>query len=183
MKTMKNVLMILLGAALVLSLAGVGGAAEEQEITWTGTQSGELKVTYTIGESCSFTIPTEVSPGKDEFKDAAFSVDSAILGSDSMLVVKITSNNGWKMKLDENNVIPYTMKYNGVDVTVDGDNPVTICEITKSIITENDVLSPSLSFKINDVDLPTVAGEYTDTLTFTVTPTSTSGNPPADQEN
>ena len=174
MKTMKNVLMILLGAALVLSLAGVGGAAETTTITQgSASQESDLTVTYTIGESYLVTVPVDITLNDETSAD--FTVNSATLGATSKFVVNITSDNGWNMTFNENK-IPYTMSYKiGEEdpVPVSKEGEVTIYETTKSV-SSTSPYSMSLLFEIDDPDnLPTVAGDYTDTLTFIVEHTPT----------
>lgn len=187
MKTMKNVLMILLGAALVLSLAGVGAVAADTTTNTNGTWNegnGEITVSYTIGESYSVTIPADVViPELGTPYTGDFTVNSATMGSNSNLEVTVTSTYGWQMKRatdDNENVIPYTMSYkdtNGADASVtvdDDDNSVTIYSSGDSV-TEEEAITNTLSFTVSaDTTLPTMAGTYTDTLTFTVTHTPTS---------
>lgn len=169
--------MILLGAALVLSLAGVGAVSAAGEITKNSEQSSDFTVTYSIGESYTITVPTDVTLGITQDNKTTFSVDSATLGTGSYLVVKITSANEWQMKLDEDNVIPYTMKCNTVAVELNEDGSVTIYETDESVIEPD---SMDLSFEITEPgNLPTKAGKYTDKLTFTVIHTPAPTNPPA----
>ena len=166
MKTMKNVLMILLGAALVLSLAGVGGAAEP--ITETSdSKSGQFLVTYTIGESYEVTVPVDVDlKGQGQNTNQEVIVNATVTPG-KVLNISVMSANGWEMRIAETNAgsgIEYTMSYGDDSVTFGGRNPVEIYSTPDSVT--KDIARISFSTTDSVENLP--AGIYTDTLTFTV---------------
>ena len=97
---MKKALMILLGVALVFSMAGIGTAVDISLKPDPGAPSDpvlseKIPVYYEVSESYEVTIPSEMEIGK---KHNVGLVSAAVIDQGKFLNVYVNSTNGWYLK-------------------------------------------------------------------------------------
>ena len=155
-------------AALVL--AAVMAAAMAFTAFAENPTSGSTEVKYSPdAESYTITIPATCS-----ITAADTDVDLEIKGNDVKVLLgrslffKVASGNGWKMK-NGASAIEYTAKLGATVLT----NDATVLEIkgvgTKTAAAEADSKATlKVQSTTAQINAATVAGEHTDTLTFTV---------------
>lgn len=128
------------------------------------TTSGTMDVTYGVESGYTVTIPGDLALTDATAKTANVSASNVMIEAGEILKVTISStnyaNNNWNLVAEgaAANKLPYTIKADGVSVANGG----TILSVADGIGSDESVLSFQL------VDLPTRAGQYKDTLTFTV---------------
>ena len=172
---MKKVLMILLGLALVFSMAGV--AAADQTLT-SGGSSGTTEVYYDVSESYTVTIPDKI------LVNSVLSIGcgAAIIDADSYVNIYMNSTNGYSLHLDDGNGGHAMVNGNHVSLNY------TIAlltglgsELGNPLFTHEQGTASYLIYTVksgkihsdNDlhiklVDVAETAGYYSDHLTFTV---------------
>ncbi len=188
MKKMKNVLMLLLGIALIFSFAGAGAAG-----TVSGTdgdlatsQTGEVSVTYTQTGSYEVTLPENIVLSSTGGVPAQVAVNSATVGENRWLLVSVDSKNGWKVKDEDNNELQYKMSYYSgffsSDMYYTGDSSSSNGEIINLLcigdvengggqtVASRFVTEENSKLYFELVDAPNF-GTYEDTLTFTISVT------------
>lgn len=97
---MKKALMILLGVALVFSMAGIGTAADVSLKPSSGSPtapvaSNPIPVYYEVSESYEVTIPSDMEIGT---KYNVGLVSAAVIDQGNFLNVYVNSTNGWYLK-------------------------------------------------------------------------------------
>lgn len=97
---MKKALMILLGVALVFSMAGIGTAADVSLKPSPGSptnpvSSTPIPVYYEVSESYEVTIPSDMEIGT---KYNVGLVSAAVIDQGNFLNVYVNSTNGWYLK-------------------------------------------------------------------------------------
>lgn len=153
---MKKLLSVILAIAIMmtLSISAFATKAFDQD-----TDSDTTDVTLNITTAYTISIPATV-----EFAAGALSVQKAITATDVLLknnfqiTVAIDSENDFNLKTTENATLPYTVKTSNEEeaqAVADG--------ATVATFTDDD--TQALYFATS---LPDVAGEYSDTVTFTV---------------
>lgn len=177
---MKKVLLILLGVALILSMAGVVGA----ETLNAEVSSALIDVTYEVSDSYVVNIPDSITVGQK------YNVDlegPAIIDSDMFLNVYINSTNNWKLieEVSGNDPgnpasLPYSLSakvliysdlvqgYGSTQtilIQTDNGNPYKQTLIFTSKAGRDPVAS-DLTFNL--IGTAVHAGIYKDTVTFTV---------------
>lgn len=181
MKTMKNVLMILLGAALVLSLAGVGAvaAADGEDVLNVDKKTGALYVTYTVTGGYSVTIPTNVGITGDS-ASSTIKVDATLTEKET-LTVTAKSQNEWQMRLvtavdgsgnptsyDSNYYVAYHLEGEGVELLQDTKEYRIVTLNAAAAATFNPL---TLTIVKDDATKAIAAGNYKDMITFTLSVT------------
>lgn len=188
---MKNVFMLLLGAMLVLSMAGVVSAetnpVEITNKTYTeGTKSADVKVTLALSQSFEVTIPADIVM-TDAHETGTYSgydwVNATVhlLNPNTALLVNITSTNVdghdgsgeeyWNLIGSDSNKLQYIIASTG--------SPGTHASLTDSSnwISENEQLiylsghgvqNRCLHFCLASQLSSANVGTYEDTLTFNV---------------
>lgn len=158
--------MSVLLSALVLAIASLSpmaSFAENEPADATAPQTIELCKEY--DSSYRITIPAEPI-GLTE--NANFEVSAtALLGYGKELNVSVESKHNWQLqdKVTSNkHKISYKMKYDDTDIE---DKKATILTVPSGKQTN------SVNLTVYDIAEPTYAGKYSDTLTFTATPTET----------
>lgn len=111
---MKNVLMILLSAALVLSFAGAVSATNTFETTASSYDGQNIEVTYDSSESLIVTYPSEIVLGGVNTPVNAGNLtvqySTSAHGKSASFKVTIESTNTWNV-VSGNYKIPYTLKF------------------------------------------------------------------------
>lgn len=160
---MKKCIAIIMIAAIALGMSMISLTVEGEEITQDSQQSGETKINYNIGVSYTVTIPASVT-----FTDTEKSVERGLLAKDvfinegSSLKVNISSQNDFQMKNSDAYIDYYIMMNNA---TVLEENNSTLL-----IVNAGEGSAWAILEFITKLDKKNAyyAGNYTDTLTFTV---------------
>lgn len=162
---MKKTACVLLAIVLTVLLGAGAVAAEGAQIDQDSPeQSGSLNVEYDMGVAYTVTIPASVT-----FTDGEKTAERGLQASDVMLPegqalrVSVTSRNGFQMR-NGDDYIDYTMKVNqGTPLEEDTRNVLTVRAGETSGWAVLDFAT--------DLDRTHAqrAGQYSDTLTFTVT--------------
>lgn len=186
MKKMKNLLMLLLGIALIFSFAGAGAAG-----TVSGTngdlatsKTSDVSVTYTQTGSYEVTLPENIVLSSTEGVHAQVGVNSATVGDDRYLLVSVASKNSWKVKDEDNNELQYKMSYysgdNKGDEYYTGDslssngeaiNLLCIGDVSGGLVAASDFETEKYSKLYFELVGTPNFGTYEDTLTFTISVT------------
>lgn len=156
---MKKFLASILALAMCCAMA-VPAFAEDTTINQDSTdKSGSTAVSYTVDEMYTVTIPEKVTLGNSVTVKAedvrvtnGYAVNVALTGTDG-------SNNAFELESDEGAVITYTVQ--------NGNNAVNLND---TVLTVNPASSASGEATLSFVAPTSVtyAGEYTGTVTFTV---------------
>lgn len=190
---MKKLLMILLGAMLVLSMAGSAVAAEGDPHTVRTSDSVETTVTLGLSELFEVTLPSLIELDYDEAHDsfvgkATFSIDIIRLASGNELKISVDSldkdGNGFYMKsADQSSTIHYKIGWGlaGQHVPNDGQSGnsyATVISPGNTFIstaedrglTQNEELYIHAKVDIEDTEgISVTDATYTGILTFEVT--------------
>lgn len=189
---MKNVFMLLLGAMLVLSMAGGVSAAtanpQPTNITQADFTPGQPDptrttiVTLNLGQSFEVELPASFSltdeTGDDVYTGLAF-VNATVnrLESGRTLTVTVSSTDPsnqdkvWNLKNDAGDKLEYVIGLGDAGNSVNLDEPNNLLTSGATIIPNLGVggtASKALHFKLTSSVNEAKTGEYTDTLTFTV---------------
>lgn len=161
---MKKLLTLLLTAALATAAATTAFADDTTISAGTDgkpspTAAPQMNVTYTVQPSYTVTIPASVTLGQK----ATVSASNVKIGKNQHLNVKLTgtsgANNAFTVKAGDE-VLTYKVKKGNADIAVGG-------EVLKvNTDTPANDLSAELSFVAPSS--ATYAGDYTGTVTFTV---------------
>ena len=182
---MKKVLMLLLGAMLVLSMAGISAGADNSVIEYDSeSKSGTATVTLSLHSIYKVTLPGDIPllyNDKDAFVGkSAFNVEILRLGTDEVLNITVTGKNtdtvGNKWRLHDSktqNYIAYSLGVGTSEVHI-GEQGNTDLTPTSNLLVPNTKISVKDKYLHALVPYSSVAGlqlsneEYVDTLTFTV---------------
>lgn len=146
---MNKLLSLALILVMVLTMSTTAFAAEI-----TGN-SGSVDITYEVPNSYIVTIPDSMTIGTD----ANVSVSDVIITAGHLLTVSVSSqqyNDGWKL-INGVDTVGYTLKIDGADIA----NNATVLTV-KNGGNVSETLATALS------GTPIYSGNYTDTLTFSV---------------
>ena len=147
---MKKAFAILLTFALLMSLSVVAFAAN--------TTGGDADITTSIDPTYTVTIPanTTVAFNATETAFGAIEVTASQIHPDKCIKVELTSDGELNNAIDATKVIPYAIKdADGADFT------------SATYLTEGDKTELSIHITADDWNAA-YAGEYSDTVTFTV---------------
>ena len=151
---MKKLLALLLTAALATAAATTAFAD-----TIVNPANGQMKVTYTVNPSYTVTIPASVKLGEI----ATVSASGVKINKNQNLIVRLTGTSG------NNNA--FTVNANGAELTYTVEKDNADIAINSEVLKVNtDTSADKLSAKLSFVAPKSVtyAGDYTGTVTFTV---------------
>lgn len=162
---MKKLLTFVLAVGMALSLSVTAFAAGTSINQGSTNQTGNTNVTFNVDPSYTVTIPATVNLARDA-DTGNYKQDATITATDVRLeegkTVKVTLAGGFKLTTGANGatyMLPYT-------VTV-GDN-VTAITTGDTVATFNTSIAEQTSVLHFVATNPTYAGDYRDTLTFTI---------------
>lgn len=179
---MKKLLSLVLAMALALSLSVTAFAADTTiEPDTNGDpkpSTADTSVEFNVAPTYTITIPTGVELSKKEvdgtvtYEQNANITASAgvrLLNGQSIQVTLSVGTDGFVLTSKEGAILNYT-------VTVNGSNePINSDDIVATFSTSADEQKSALHFAAND---PTYAGDYSDTVVFTIAIVNrTSANP------
>ena len=147
---MKKVFAVILTVALLMSLSVTAFAAN--------TTGGDADITTSIDPTYTVTIPADVNVqfNATETDFGAIEVAASQIHPDKCIKVALTTDNELNNAIDNTKVIPYAIKdADGADFT------------SATYLTEGDKTELSIHITANDWNAA-YAGEYSDTVTFTV---------------
>ena len=147
---MKKVLAILLAVALMASLAVPAFAAN--------TTGGDADITTSVAPTYTVTIPADVNVAFNATETAfgAIEVTASQIHPDKCIKVALTTDGKLENSIDPTKVIPYVIK----------DSEGTAFTAA-AYLTEGDKTELSIHITADDWNAA-YAGEYSDTVTFTV---------------
>ena len=163
---MKKMITLILAMTMALSVSATAFAADTTINQDTAEpKNGSTKVTYTVAPSYTVTIPATVTLDGSAVEVKAEGVK---VNKNSQVVVKLTgtsySGNAFKVTTTEGAELAYTVKKGDTLVNIDD----TVLSVNPDSATDGNGASgsTSLSFSLNDTIQ--YAGNYTGTVTFTV---------------
>ncbi|MCH5250073.1 MAG: hypothetical protein J1E98_09070 [Lachnospiraceae bacterium] len=159
---MKKLLAVILFALITINMSIISLAAED--ITQDSQeQSGETNVNYNIGLTYTVTIPASVTfTDSEKLVERGLQASNVFINEGTSLNVKISSRNDFKMKCGDG-YIDYSILYNSNEAT-EGNN-YTILTVGNGDTAGWVILRFTTEL---DKKHAKYAGNYTDTLTFTV---------------
>ena len=158
---------LFLVSAIVLGLGAMAPVfASETQITGDGsaTKTGSMEITYGVASGYTVTIPADVDFTTGKTATRTIEASDVMIGYGKVLEVKVQGENyneGWFLadKEASTNTLAYTLKSgDGTAITNNG--------VVLAVDAGNAGGSNELSFEL--IGIPIKAGEYADTLTFTV---------------
>lgn len=156
---MKKLLTLLLTAALATAAATTVFADDTQIKPNTTPPTGQTTVTYTVAPTYTVTIPAKVTLGQT----ATVSASGVKINKTQNLIVRLTGTSG------NNNA--FTVNANGAELTYTVEKDNADIAINSEVLKVNtDTSTDKLSAKLSFVAPKSVtyAGDYTGTVTFTV---------------
>ncbi len=160
---MKKILSMMLLMCFILPGPMILRTAGETITQASGGNSGSLTVDYNAGVTYTVTIPASVTFSDTEKEvERALQVNNVVLNAGSKLNINLTSLNHFKMMCGEG-YIEYSLKVNHNE-TPEGNN-YTVLTVPAGENTGWAILNFSTDLQKEHV---LYAGNYTDTLTFTV---------------
>ena len=148
---MKKLFAVILAAALVMSLSITAFEAN--------TTGGDADITASIASTYTVTIPADVNVAFNATETAfgAIKVEAAQIHPDKCIKVALASDGKLENSIDATKVIPYAIKDSeGAAFT------------SATYLTEGDKTELSIHITADDWNAA-YAGEYSDTVTFTIT--------------
>lgn len=172
---MKKAISIILGLAILFAL---GVPALAADITNSQTEQG-IDISYSVSSSYSVTIPEEFVITTEYSEAKNVGVTSGAIEGNETLTISVTSANpdntegrvnGFRLK-DQNtavadNYLPYIVVQGA---TAAGGTPVLSGTNILSVTATEMKNKPSTNLFAKLEEAGTIAGEYKDTITFTVT--------------
>ena len=148
---MKKLFAVILAAALVMSLSITAFAAN--------TTNGEADITTSIAPTYTVTIPADVNVQFNATETAfgAIEVTASQIHPDKCIKVALTTDNELNNAIDNTKVIPYAIK-----------DSTGAAFTSATYLTEGDKTELSIHITTSDWNAA-YAGEYSDTVTFTIT--------------
>lgn len=160
---MKRILSVLLLMSFVLPGPVILRTAGKTITQDSGESSGSLTVDYNAGVTYTVTIPASVTFSDTEKEvERALQVNNVVLNAGSVLNINLTSQNQFKMVCGEG-YIEYSLKINHNEAPAG--NNYTVLTVPAGENTGWAILSFSTDLQKEHA---LYAGNYTDTLTFTV---------------
>ena len=167
---MKKVFAMILTAALVMGLAVTAFAAEIG--TETNASQGSTEVSFNVDPTYTVTIPATVELQKIEDNGTVTYENDYTLTAEAGVRLKkgeyieVTVASNFKMTTTEGATLDYTITAEGTAVATGG--------VVAEFATDKNTQSTTIHIAAND---PDYAGEYKDTVTFTVAVKVASNNP------
>lgn len=165
--SLKKVINIIIGIALIISLSGIVSAGSLNQ----GQTTGDLEVSLTVGQQYVISIPDAVTLPADgsENSPGEVNITSLTLIPTEKLQVKVKSTNGWYVvsEADRNDKIAYQMSCSGgYSITYDYEDELNAVLVTEATTqTYSSYVPTTLTFKRTG-HVPEY-GTYKDVLTFT----------------
>lgn len=157
---MKKLLTLLLTAALATAAATTAFADTSIEPSTT-PQKGKTEVSYTVQPSYTVTIPASVTlTNTNKIGTATVKAENVTVPHGKAVKVALTNANDFKVKSTEGAELPYTITKDRQNVTV---NDVVLSVASDATGKKGEAI---LEFEITDKIV--YSGEYTGTVTFTV---------------
>lgn len=163
---MKKLLTLLLTAALATAAATTAFAADNtikpgDDGNPTPTAAPEMTVTYTVNPSYTVTIPASVTLDSTTKKsEATVKAENVTVPHGQAVKVALTNANGFKVKSAEGAELTYKVTKKGQAVNVND----TVLSVASNATDKKG--ETALVFEITDSVV--YSGEYTGTVTFTV---------------
>ena len=148
---MKKVFAVILTVALMATMSVTAFAAN--------TTGGDADITTSIAPSYTVTIPADVNVQFNATETAfgAIEVEAAQIHPNKYIKVELTSDGKLENSIDATKVIPYAIK-----------DSTGAAFTSATYLTEGDQTELSIHITANDWNAA-YAGEYSDTVTFTIT--------------
>lgn len=163
---MKKLVSVIFAICLMATLSVTAFAADTEINQGTTDKAGGMQLGFTVDPTYIVTIPATIELDKttDEGvatyeKDYTISANGVRLKEDEILEVKITSDFNLKTSEDAQYSLPYTVVKQGET------NAIANNGVVATFDTNNEEQTQALHFAAEN---PTYAGEFMDTVTFTV---------------
>lgn len=159
-KSMSIIAALALATSMVSSLPTFAAETKSEIKFGDAVTQGSVVLTHAEASSYKVTIPADITLDKDETLE--ISASDVHIGSGKSVKVTVASENSWKMtdKDDTNNQVPYTVTMPGAEEALtNGTQVLSVDSVTGTDSVELSIAAPA-SY--------TYAGNYSDTLTFTV---------------
>lgn len=149
---MKKIISLALAVMMIATMSVTAFAADNT--LDNENKTGDVTIEYTQSESYVVIIPDSMTVGTDKTVEA----DNIVIGYGKQLTVSVSSQNSWKL-INNDDSLDYTLKI--------GD---TAASANSTVLTakSGETVSKTLSATLDDDQSAKYAGNYTDTLTFTV---------------
>lgn len=172
MKKMNILLTALsLAVAMLTPMASFAEGTPDENVEKKTFKNGSETMVVSQEYDSEYTII--IPEGTQKLEEGLEVGAEALLKYNEKLVVSVASNNGWLLKdsvYGENNAdISYTLTVGNKEVAKDG--TADIFEVNY----DDDGMENSVVMKLSDIDEPTYAGTYIDTLTFSARMESVTG--------
>lgn len=160
---MKKILTFILTLVMVLSMS-VTAFAADNTFTPGDTANKDTTVTFSVDPTYTVTIPATITLAKDA-ATGNYKQDAAITAADVRLLegktIKVTLTSDFQLDTAASAAykLPYTVKVG------DSDTAITTGATVATFDTSTTAQSSTLHFA---ADNPTYAGNYSDTVTFTI---------------
>lgn len=150
--------MAFVSALVMAGSLGVSAFAADTTINQNSTpQTAEVALSQNVPTSYTVTIPTDPITVSSEAQTLSVSASSVVIEDGQTLNVSVSSNGAFEMTAGTHS-IAYTITKNGSDIS-EGDNVLSVAA---------GGADATASLSIASSNTPKFAGNYTDTLTFTV---------------
>ncbi len=161
---MKKLLSVIISAAIVLMISITSFAAENPTITQDNTEKKtSITVDYDMAESYTVTIPASIEFTDDEKNiERPLQIENIMLNEGTVLNVNVSSLNGFKMRNGDAE-IDYEMMVNTHNITEGNNQNVLTVKAGEHSCWAILHFATQLS-----EEKALYAGNYSDTLTFTV---------------
>ena len=153
---MKKLFALILAVVMIATMSTTAFAAEIG--TETNASQGSTTITIDIAPTYTVTIPADVNVAFNatETDFGAIEVTASQIHPNKCIKVELTSDGKLENSIDATNVIPYVIKDSEGDVFT-----------SATYLTEGDKTELSIHITADDWNAA-YAGEYSDTVTFTV---------------
>ncbi len=161
---MKKLLSVIISAIMIVMISITSFAAENSVITQDNIEKkGSITVDYNMKESYTVTIPASISfTDTQKTVERALQVEDIAIKEGSSLRVNVSSMNNFKMKNNDAE-IDYSLVVNTHDIAEENNQDVLVIESGEKSGWA------ILHFKTDlSKNKATYSGNYSDTLTFTV---------------
>lgn len=165
---MKKILSLALALVFMFALAIPAFAADPATLN-SASSSKDVTATYNVGEGYTVTIPSGITFSAEKTANETVTVSNVYINANKKVVVTLKAageDTAFELKYD-NDALTYTVKTNlgnGDATTAIAATGGTVVEVNAGTVTG---ATAALAFQITEDAI--YQGEYTDTLTFSVT--------------